>query len=176
MLTELQGVVLIEPQVFFDDRGCFMETYKRSDFYKNGIRANFVQDNQSISQKHVLRGLHYQTHPHAQGKLVSVARGRIFDVAVDIRRTSKTFKQWIGVELSCENHRMLYIPTGFAHGFVTLSDEVHVCYKCTEEYAPSHDAGIRWDDPEIAINWPVTNPLVSRKDQNNQNLKDAVLF
>jgi len=176
MSTALQEVILVEPAVFHDARGFFMESYKQSDFYKNGIAENFVQDNQSLSQKHVLRGLHYQTDPKAQGKLVSVARGRIFDVAVDIRRDSKTFKQWIGVELSAENRMMLYIPPGFAHGFVTLNDEAHICYKCTKEYSPAHDAGIRWDDPEIGVKWPVENPTVSPKDMDNPYLKDAVIF
>lgn len=162
---DINGLVLIKPHLFPDDRGFFMESYKESEFKKGGITAIFVQDNQSLSNKHVLRGLHYQCAPKAQGKLIRVIKGTVWDVAVDIRRGSPTYKKWTSIELSEENNMMLYIPPGFAHGFVTLSDEAHLLYKCTEEYDQKLDAGIRWDDPDINIAWPVKDPLVSDKDK-----------
>ena len=156
---EIEGVVLVKPIVFSDDRGFFMETYKYSDFAKNGIKENFVQDNHSKSVKNVLRGIHFQLNPKAQGKLVRCTKGKIFDVAVDLRKNSPTFKKWVGVELSEENKYMLYIPAGFGHAFLTLSNEAEVLYKATEEYSKEHDSGIRWNDPEINITWGIKSPI-----------------
>jgi dTDP-4-dehydrorhamnose 3,5-epimerase len=161
---EIPDVLLVEPQAFSDERGFFMETYRHSDFLANGFVDEFVQDNFSHSVQGVLRGLHYQKDPKAQGKLVLVLRGRIFDVAVDIRKGSPTFGRWIGAELSDENHRMLWVPRGFAHGFCVLSDEADVLYKVTNDYAPELDRGIIWNDPEIGIEWPISGPLLSPKD------------
>ena len=172
----IEDMIVVEPRVFPDDRGFFLESYKFSDFSNNGIEVNFLQDNHSLSKKNVIRGLHYQLTPKAQGKLVRVIKGSVWDVAVDIRSSSKTFKQWIAEELSEQNAKMLYIPPGFAHGFVALTDEVHLTYKCTCEYALDCDAGIRWDDPEIGISWPVKNPIVSSKDALLPYLKDAKIF
>ena len=175
--TDIPDVILVKPKVFSDKRGFFMETYKKSDFESAGIDTDFVQDNHSKSVKGVLRGLHYQKEPFAQGKLVRCIRGRIFDVAVDIRKGSPTFRKWVGYELSEENRLMLWIPKGFAHGFLTLSDEAEVIYKVSGgEYNPDYDAGIRWDDPDIGINWPVKlveEVLLSEKDRNLPFLKDA---
>jgi len=175
--TDIPDVILVKPKVFSDKRGFFMETYKESDFGSAGIDTDFVQDNHSKSVKGVLRGLHYQKEPFAQGKLVRCIRGRIFDVAVDIRKGSPTFGKWVGYELSEENRLMLWIPKGFAHGFLTLSDEAEVIYKVSGgEYNPDYDAGIRWDDPDIGINWPVKlveEVLLSEKDRNLPFLKDA---
>ena len=173
---KLTDLILIEPQVFFDKRGFFLESYKESDFSTHGIDEKFVQDNHSLSKKGVLRGLHYQLSPHAQGKLVRVIKGEVWDVAVDIRKSSHTFLKWDAEELSEENRKMLYIPPGFAHGFVALTDEVHLIYKCTSEYDPALDTGIRWDDPDIGIDWPVKNPLVSENDKKLPYLRDAELF
>lgn len=164
--TKLDGVILAIPQIFGDERGFFMESYKASEFKKNGIDVDFVQDNHSRSTFGVLRGLHFQKQPKAQAKLVRCAQGKIFDVAVDIRPDSKNYKKWIGYELSEENKNMLYIPAGFAHGFVVLSETAEVLYKASNEYSPENDAGIRWDDPEIGINWQIKNPLISEKDKN----------
>jgi dTDP-4-dehydrorhamnose 3,5-epimerase len=171
----LAGVILIEPRVFADDRGAFLETYKRSDFVSAGIAEAFVQDNQSISQAGVLRGLHYQLDPHAQGKLVRVTSGRAWDVAVDIRRDSPTFGKWVGFELSGENYRMLYIPPGFAHGFLALEDDTHLGYKCTAEYDTASEAGIRWDDADLGITWPRTDVVLSEKDAALPPLAEARL-
>jgi dTDP-4-dehydrorhamnose 3,5-epimerase len=172
----INGLVLIEPKVFADDRGFFVESYKKSDFAANGIDSNFLQDNHSLSKKDVIRGLHYQHSPHAQGKLVKVIKGAVWDVAVDIRRTSPTFLKWLAFKLSEDNKSMLYIPPGFAHGFLALTDDVHLTYKCTEEYDMKLDAGIRWDDPDIAVKWPVEKPIVSSKDAVLPLLKDAKVF
>lgn len=163
--TELDGVIFVEPKVFGDSRGFFMETYKASEFAENGIDIKFNQDNHSKSTKGVIRGLHFQYYPKPQAKLVRCYRGKIFDVAVDIRPDSKNFGKWFGVELSEENKKMLYIPEGFAHGFSVLSDEAEVLYKASNEYAPECDAGIRWNDEELNINWQVETPLVSEKDK-----------
>lgn len=157
-------VVLVEARAFGDPRGYFVETYKRSEFVANGIPEAFVQDNCSHSTEGVLRGLHYQKDPAAQGKLVTAIRGRILDVAVDLRRGSPTFGTWVGEELSADNHRLLYVPAGFAHGFCVLSAEADVVYKVTAEYSPAHDRGIRWDDPAVGVVWPVAAPTVSAKD------------
>jgi dTDP-4-dehydrorhamnose 3,5-epimerase len=160
----LEGLVIVEPRRFGDARGFFMETYRESEFRAAGIGASFSQDNHSRSTKGVLRGLHYQTAPKAQGKLVRVLTGAIWDVAVDIRPESPAYGSWWGLELSADNALMLYLPPGFAHGFLTLSDEAHVAYKCTAEYDKASEAGIRWDDPSLAIDWPSRKVLVSEKD------------
>ncbi len=166
-------VVLIEAQRFEDARGFFMETYKQSAFAEQGIVGPFVQSNRSHSVRGVLRGLHYQKHPQAQGKLVMVLGGEVFDVAVDIRRGSPTYGQWVGETLSAENGRMLWIPVGFAHGFCVLSERADVIYLVTAEYASDLDRGIRWDDPEIGIRWPVAEPILSAKDAALPLLRDA---
>jgi dTDP-4-dehydrorhamnose 3,5-epimerase len=170
--THLKGVRLIVPRVFEDDRGFFLETFNAAVFEENGLPVNFVQDNHSRSTRGVLRGLHYQ-YPTWQGKLVRVVTGEIFDVAVDIRPESPTFGQWYGVILNEDNKHQLYIPPGYAHGFCVLSETVDVTYKCTAPYTPSEDAGIRWDDPDIGIDWPISDPLVSEKDRNAPLLKDS---
>jgi dTDP-4-dehydrorhamnose 3,5-epimerase len=173
---EIPGLVIVEPMAFGDDRGFFLESYKKSDFVKNGIDAEFLQDNHSLSSKGVLRGLHYQKPPYTQAKLVRVVKGTAWDVAVDIRKNSPTYKKWIGVELSEENLKMFYIPEGFAHGFLALTNEVHLLYKCSNEYSSTSDAGIIWNDPELAIDWPVEKPLLSDKDLILPFLKDAEVF
>lgn len=160
----IPAVVLVQARAFPDDRGYFLETYKRSDFVAGGISEHFVQDNCSHSVRGVLRGLHYQKDPAAQGKLVCAVRGTIFDVAVDMRQGSPTFGQWVGEELSNENQRLLYVPPGFAHGFCVLSAEAEVVYKVTAEYAPQQDRGIRWNDPAVGVAWPVREPILSPKD------------
>ena len=167
------GVILVEPTVFLDERGFFMESYKCSEFAAFGIKERFVQDNHSRSTKGILRGLHYQNPPKAQGKLVRVVEGEIFDVAVDIGRDSQTYGKWVGKILSAENKRMLYIPPGFAHGFCVLSEVAEVLYKTTEEYAPEYDAGIIWNDPEINIDWPIEHPILSKKDAALPTLREA---
>ena len=169
---EIPDVVLVKPLVFPDERGFFMETFKKSEFVRNGINYDFVQDNHSKSKKGVLRGLHYQLNPKAQGKLVRCIKGKIWDVAVDIRKGSPWYSKWVAVELSEENKHMLWIPPGFAHGFVTLED-AEMIYKCTAEYAPELDRGIIWNDPELAISWPVKEPILSPKDAKLPFLKDA---
>lgn len=173
--TEIPDLIIVKPKIFSDERGFFLEFYKKSDFERAGIDTNFVQDNHSKSVKGVLRGLHYQLDPMAQGKLVKCIKGKIFDVAVDIRRGSPTYGKWIGIELSEENKLMLWIPKGFAHGFLTLSSEAEIIYKISgAEYSPQHDRSIRWNDPEININWPTTEePILSEKDKNAPLLRDA---
>ncbi len=170
---ELPDVLLIEARVFFDERGFFLETYKRSDFEANGVPQGFVQDNFSTSKRGVLRGLHYQKEPHAQAKLVSVSSGEIYDVAVDIRKGSPTYGQWVGVNLKADQHRMLLVPEGFAHGFQALTDDVHVAYKVTCDYAPEADRGIAWNDPSLAIDWPISDPVLSEKDRKLPLLANA---
>jgi dTDP-4-dehydrorhamnose 3,5-epimerase len=176
--TAIPDVKIIEPTVFADDRGFFLESFNQAKFEAAiGRSAAFVQDNHSRSGKGVLRGLHYQLPPHAQAKLVRVVAGEVYDVAVDIRRSSPTFGQWVGVFLSEENKRQLWIPEGFAHGFLTLSDRVEFLYKTTNYYAPESDCGIRWDDPKIAIDWKSVGALtLSTKDQRQPLLTDAELF
>ena len=174
--VDIDGPIIVEPVFFADDRGFFMETYKKSDFEAAGIHIEFKQDNHSLSSKRVLRGLHYQRPPFAQAKLIRIIKGSVWDIAVDIRESSPTFKKWVAVELSEENKKMFYIPEGFAHGFVALSDDVHLVYKCSNEYSSKHDAGILWNDPEIGIKWPVKNPVLSGKDGILPLLKDAELF
>ncbi|MCC7203401.1 MAG: dTDP-4-dehydrorhamnose 3,5-epimerase [Nitrospirae bacterium] len=169
----IPDIVLIEPRAFRDGRGFFIETYKYSEFAFAGISGHFLQDNHSQSSKGVLRGLHYQLNPKAQGKLLRCPKGKIFDVAVDIRRGSPDYGKWVGIELSEENNSMLYIPPGFAHGFLTLSDMADVLYKCTEEYSPEHERGIAWNDPEVNIDWPIKTPILSAKDLSYGTLKDA---
>lgn len=172
--TDLPGVLLIEPQVLSDQRGFFVETYKESDFQAAGIPARFVQENWSSSTRGVLRGLHYQRPPKAQGKLVRVAVGEIFDVAVDLRPEAPTVGRWVGIVLSAENKRMLYVPPWCAHGFCVTSAEASVVYKVTEEYAPACEAGIRWDDPDLGIPWPIREPFVAPRDQALPRLREAV--
>ena len=170
---KIRDVILVKPKVFGDNRGFFLESYKKTDFIKNGIDVEFNQDNHSKSTKGVLRGLHYQAKPHGQAKLVRCSRGRIYDVAVDIRPNSPTFGQYVKVELSEENKHMLYIPVGFAHGFVALSDEVELLYKASGEYAPQADRGILWNDKDINIDWQIDfEPLLSEKDKIQPALKE----
>ncbi len=176
--TALPEVMLIEPRVFEDQRGFFMETYHQAKFHQGGITAEFVQDNHSGSQRGILRGLHYQIR-HPQGKLVRAVVGRVFDVAVDIRRGSPTFGKWVGVELSAENKRQLWIPAGFAHGFYVLSEWAEIVYKATDLYAPEWDRSIRWDDPEIGIAWPLLDgqpPSLSEKDASAPLFREAEVF
>ena len=169
---EIEGLKVITPTVFGDDRGYFMETYNYNDFAAAGIDVQFVQDNQSASKKGVLRGLHFQIN-YPQDKLVRVVNGEVFDVAVDLREGSETYGKWYGVLLSEENKRMLYIPKGFAHGFVVLSNEAELLYKASDEYSPQNDKGIKWNDPDININWGIDfEPIISEKDSNLPFLKD----
>jgi dTDP-4-dehydrorhamnose 3,5-epimerase len=169
----LDGLVLVRPSVFLDARGVFAETYKRSDFLANGIQEDFVQDNASRSRRGTLRGLHFQRPPFAQAKLVQVTRGRIFDVAVDLREGSPTFLRWHAVELSDEDRSLLYLPAGFGHGFCVLSEEADVTYKASAEYAPESEGGIIWNDPDIAVDWPLDDPIVSARDARLPRWRDA---
>ena len=172
--ADIEGLYVIEPTVYGDNRGYFMETYNFNDFKEAGLDMEFVQDNQSKSKKGVLRGLHFQKK-HPQGKLVRVIKGVVFDVAVDIRKGSKTYGKWFGVTLSEENKKQFYIPCGFAHGFLVLSDEAEFCYKCTDFYHPEDEGGIAWDDPDIGIKWPlgsIKEIILSEKDKNRNQLKD----
>ena len=172
--TKLEGVYIIEPTIFGDNRGYFMESYSKRDFEEAGLTMNFVQDNESKSKKGVLRGLHFQTK-YTQGKLVRVVEGEVFDVAVDLREGSPTFGQWTGVTLTAENKKQFYVPEGFAHGFLVLSDTATFQYKCTDYYAPEYDGGVLWNDPEIGIDWPlegIDEVLLSDKDQKQQTLKE----
>jgi dTDP-4-dehydrorhamnose 3,5-epimerase len=173
--TNLDGVVIIEPAVFGDHRGWFMETYNEAKFLEVGMNLKFVQDNQSFSAvKGTLRGMHYQLNPKAQTKLIRCTRGAIFDVAVDIRKGSPTFGEWFGIMLTAENKKQLLIPKGFAHGFMTLTDDIEVQYKVDELYAPDFDRGITWNDPTINIEWPIdVTPVLSAKDEKAPLLKDA---
>lgn len=170
--TAIPEVKLIEPKVFGDERGFFMESYQSERYAEAGINGPFVQDNVSFSQYGVLRGLHFQ-NPKAQGKLVSVLQGEVYDVAVDIRVGSPTFRQWVGYTLSSENKRQLWIPAGFAHGFCVTSKTALFTYKCTEFYAPECDHSLRWDDPGIAISWPITQPAISAKDEQAMTLENT---
>lgn len=174
--TKIPEVMLIEPDVFGDERGFFMETWQRQKFVEAGIDYDFVQDNHSRSAKGVLRGLHYQMQ-HSQGKLVRVTAGEVFDVAVDIRKNSPTFGHWVGRHLSAENKRMLWVPPYFAHGFYTISEFAEFQYKCTDCYAPEYERCIRWDDAQLNIKWPfVDAPIVSDKDQRGQPFEQAECF
>jgi len=170
--TPLPGCAVIEPQVFGDPRGYFYESYNEAKYREAGIDRKFVQSNVSRSARGVLRGLHYQW-PHPQGKLVSVLEGEVYDVAVDIRRGSPTFGQWIGVMLTAENHRHFWIPEGFAHGFCVLSEFATFSYQCTDLYDAKADGGVRWNDPAIGIDWPVSEPLLSGKDSKTPLLADV---
>ena len=170
---EIPEVVLIKPKVFGDNRGFFMETYKKSEFYANGIEIEFNQDNHSKSTAHVLRGLHFQKAPYGQAKIVRCTRGRIYDVAVDIRPESKTFGKYVKIELSEDNKQMLFIPEGFAHGFVVLSEGAELNYKASGEYAPQADCGIIWNDKDINIDWEIDfEPILSEKDTKQKTLKE----
>jgi dTDP-4-dehydrorhamnose 3,5-epimerase len=174
--TEIPDVLLIQPKLFGDSRGCFMETFTTQRYAEHGVIGPFVQDNYSRSRRGTLRGLHYQIQ-QTQGKLVQVLRGEIYDVAVDLRRSSPTFGRWVGVTLSEENHRQLYIPPGFAHGFYVVSEDVDFIYKCTDYYAPQHDRTLLWSDPTIGIPWPlVGEPLLSDKDKQGRAFADADCF
>ena len=171
--TAIPDVIVIEPSVFPDERGFFMETYKRSEFAARGISETFVQCNHSKSTRGTLRGLHYQREPKAQGKLVRVLSGEIYDVAVDLRRAGPTYGKWVGVILTSENAKCLYVPAGFAHGFCVVSEEAETFYMTTEEYAPSLEAGVLWNDPDLNIGWPVAAPRLSERDRSWPRLKDA---
>ena len=175
--TALPGLLIIEPRVFGDSRGFFMETWNAGAFAAAGLDLAFVQDNHSRSQKGVLRGLHFQ-NPRPQGKLVRVTNGAVFDVAVDLRASSPTFGQWVGVELSAENKRMFWVPEGFAHGFLTLEDDTDFLYKCTAPYAPANEFTLAWNDPAVGIEWPVTgiDPIISEKDARGLALADVPVF
>lgn len=168
--TTLSGLIIIEPKLFKDNRGYFLETYQNLRYKEINV-PNFVQDNISRSNKNTLRGLHYQL-PHEQGKLVSVTRGIVWDVAVDIRKNSSTFGQWFGITLSDENHLQMYIPPGFAHGFCVISEVADFQYKCTDFYTPSAEQGIAWDDPTFNIEWPISKPVLSPKDKTYPYLKE----
>lgn len=173
---EIEDVILVKPKVFGDNRGFFMESYKKSDFIKNGINVEFNQDNHSKSTAKVLRGLHYQAKPHGQAKLVRCSRGKIYDVAVDLRPDSKTFGKYVKAELSEENKHMLFIPEGFAHGFVVLSDGAELLYKASGEYNPLADRGVLWNDKDINIDWEIDfEPILSEKDKIQPKLKDLDL-
>jgi dTDP-4-dehydrorhamnose 3,5-epimerase len=173
--TEIEGVYIIEPQVFGDNRGYFMETYNLDEFKEAGLNMAFVQDNQSKSKKGVLRGLHFQKQ-HSQGKLVRVISGEVFDVAVDLRKDSKTYGKWVGVKLSDENKKQFYIPEGFAHGFLVLSEEAEFVYKCTDLYHPEFEGGIAWNDSEVGIQWPtegIEELIFSDKDKKWKTLSES---
>jgi len=172
----IPDVILVVPSVFTDSRGWFCESFKASEFAASGIPPNFPQDNHACSVRGVLRGLHYQKPPAGQAKLVRCVAGEIFDVAVDVRRSSPTFGRWVGEILSAENRRMLYIPEGFAHGYCVLSERAEVVYKASTEYCPSAEAGIRWDDPDLCIRWPVSNPILSSRDAGLPLFKEAEVF
>lgn len=175
---DIEGLYVIEPTVFKDERGYFVETYNQNDMKEAGLDMVFVQDNQSMSTRGVLRGLHFQKQ-FPQGRLVRVVRGKVFDVAVDLRSDSKTYGKWFGVELSAENMKQFYIPEGFAHGFLVLSDEAEFCYKCTDFYHPGDEGGLAWNDPEIGVEWPLeegVDLIISEKDQKWKGLKDTFKF
>ncbi|MFH1153574.1 MAG: dTDP-4-dehydrorhamnose 3,5-epimerase [Pseudomonadota bacterium] len=175
----IPDIILIEPRVFGDDRGFFMETWRKDDFKKHVTQLSFVQENHSRSRQGVLRGLHYQI-VKPQGKLIRIVAGEVFDVAVDLRRSSPTFKQWTGITLSADNKKSLWIPPGFAHGFLVISKEAELIYKCTDYYAPEHERCINWNDPAIGINWPVClagiHPILSDKDAAGRPLETAEVY
>ncbi len=175
--TAIAGLLIIEPRVFGDARGFFMETWNAAGFAAAGLDLTFVQDNHSRSQRGVLRGLHFQ-NPGPQGKLVRVTNGAVFDVAVDLRASSPNFGRWVGVELSADNKRMFWVPEGFAHGFLTLEDDTDFLYKCTAPYAPANEFTLAWDDPAVGIEWPVTglDPIISEKDARGLALADVPVF
>jgi dTDP-4-dehydrorhamnose 3,5-epimerase len=176
--TEIREVLVIEPTVHRDDRGFFLESYRQTWLESRGVSAGFVQDNHSYSTRGTLRGLHYQLET-PQGKLVQVISGEVYDVAVDIRRSSPTFGRWVSARLSVDDHRQLWIPPGFAHGFYVLSESADVLYKCTEYYDPPQDRSLKWDDPDIGIDWPLISgcpPLLSKKDASAPRLRDATTY
>ena len=175
--TSIPEVLIIEPQVLGDDRGYFLETFRASFFSERGIDIEFVQDNQSRSARGTLRGMHFQ-HQFPQGKLVRVIAGEVFDVAVDLRQSSATFGQWVGVLLSAENHNQLWVPPGFAHGFYVLSESADLCYKCTDYYHREDDYSLHWNDPDVSIEWPLltSEPLLSAKDEQAKWLSEVPLF
>lgn len=175
--TKIEGVLIIEPQVFGDERGFFVETYNKKRYQENGVDPEFVQDNISKSIKGVLRGLHFQKNPHAQGKLVQVIQGKVLDVAVDIRYGSPTFGEWVSVELSGENKKQFWVPSGFAHGFISLENDTIFNYKCTNFYAPEAEGAIAWNDKDLNIDWQlekygIIEPIVAEKDKVNRTLKN----
>ena len=175
--TKIRDLYIIEPKVFGDNRGYFMESYNKKDFFDAGLTMEFVQDNESKSKKGVLRGLHFQTK-HTQGKLVRVTEGAVYDVAVDLRKGSPTYGQWEGILLTSENKKQFYVPEGFAHGFLVVSDVATFNYKCTDFYAPEYDGGVLWNDPDIGIEWPldeIEEVLLSEKDKNQKTLKELDL-
>lgn len=175
---EIEGLYVIEPAVYEDERGYFMETYNEKDFHEAGLNMRFVQDNQSMSVKGVLRGLHFQKQ-YPQGKLVRVVYGSVYDVAVDLRAESQTYGKWFGVQLSAENKKQFYIPEGFAHGFLVLSERAEFAYKCTDFYHPGDEGGLLWSDPEIGIEWPIGQDMqltISEKDQKWSGIKDTFRF
>lgn len=175
--TSIPDLLVIEPKVFRDDRGFFLESWNAQSFQESGLDLVFVQDNHSCSAKGVLRGLHFQ-NPHAQGKLVRVIAGRAWDVSVDLRTSSPTFGQWVGYELSSANNRMMWVPPGFAHGFLALEDGTEILYKCTEFYQSEYEHSLRWDDPRLAIDWPLSGmtPLLSEKDRHGCTLSEIEAF
>ncbi|MCA0431531.1 MAG: dTDP-4-dehydrorhamnose 3,5-epimerase [Bacteroidetes bacterium] len=172
--TPIKNLVVLQPKVFADDRGYFFESYSKSAFEKIGLNLNFVQDNQSLSSKGVLRGLHFQNNPFAQGKLVRVIKGAVYDVAVDIRKNSSTYGKWFGIELNEENKTMMYIPEGFAHGFVTLKDETIFSYKCTNVYDKASEDCIIWNDKDLNIDWKIEKPILSDKDLKGKSFKNFI--
>ncbi|WP_338595353.1 dTDP-4-dehydrorhamnose 3,5-epimerase [Clostridium baratii] len=175
--TKIKDLYIIEPTIFGDDRGYFMESYNKDAFFKAGLKMKFVQDNESKSKKGVLRGLHFQTK-HTQGKLVRVIKGEVYDVAVDLRKGSPTYGEWEGVLLTEDNKKQFYVPEGFAHGFLVISDEAIFNYKCTDFYAPEYDGGVLWNDPDIGIDWPLENIeeiVLSEKDKHQKLLKELNL-
>jgi dTDP-4-dehydrorhamnose 3,5-epimerase len=172
--TKLAGVLILEPRVFADERGYFMESYNRKQYAQiPGLDVEFVQDNHSRSRKNVLRGLHMQRH-HPQGKLVRVVNGHVWDVAVDVDPASPTFRQWVGIDLTADNHLQLYIPPGYAHGFCVLSEIADFEYKCTDFYFPDDEVGLLWNDPELGIQWPLRNPILSNRDVANPTLREVL--
>ncbi len=172
LTCQISGLLTVEPKVFGDARGFFLETWNRRRYREAGVAGDFVQDNVSFSRRGILRGLHFQ-NPNPQGKLLQVLQGEVFDVAVDIRRSSPTFGKWHGLVLSADNKRQFYIPAGFAHGFLVLSETALFHYKCTEFYSPQDELAIRWDDPDIGIAWPMKGPLVSERDAKGLRLRDV---
>ena len=173
-VTSIEGLLIIQPDVYYDERGYFIETYNKEKFKELGINFDFLQDNQSQSSKGVLRGLHFQNPPYAQGKLVCVIAGAVIDFAVDLRRKSKTYGSYFALELSEQNKTIFWIPPGFAHGFVSLQDNTIFSYKCTQVYNKHSEASIRWDDPDLAIDWKIQNPIISEKDRNAPFFKELI--
>ena len=172
--TPIEGLLIIQPDVYFDERGYFLETYNKEKWKELGINFDFLQDNQSQSSEGVLRGLHFQNPPYAQGKLVSVIAGAVIDIAVDLRKKSKTYGSYFALELSEQNKTIFWIPPGFAHGFVSLQDNTIFSYKCTQVYNKHSEASIRWDDPDLAIDWKIQNPIISEKDRNAPFFKEYI--